>query len=310
METQPENIVSTIDPPLPQSSDAARANCRKLEEGGILFFEKTPFDFPAEDLNFLLAQRQSDARYHKNIAYRPQQDIVTGAASRSGEQPTRLLSVMRTYSANVSKFVSKLLAPYRWQLDYASFRPFQEEGRTIRTRARNDLLHVDNFPTRPTNGNRILRFFTNINPSEPRRWITTEPFEALVRQMGGSSELPYPHSLTGWRRGRHSVLRALRSAGLPIAARSPYDEFMLRMHHAMKEDESFQADCPKIPLEFPPGSCWTVFTDLVPHAALSGQYLLEQTFIIERDSMIDPEQSPLRILESVSGQAPLVGQPA
>jgi len=33
-----------------------------------------------------------------------------------------------------------------------------------------------------------------------------------------------------------------------------------------------------------------VFTDSVPHAALSGQYALEQTFIIPVKAMVEPRQ--------------------
>src|SRR5256885_5352149 len=38
-------------------------------------------------------------------------------------------------------------------------------------------------------------------------------------------------------------------------------------------------------LAFPPASTWLVFTDMVSHAVLSGQYALEQTFIVPRESL-------------------------
>jgi hypothetical protein len=44
-----------------------------------------------------------------------------------------------------------------------------------------------------------------------------------------------------------------------------------------------------------------VFTDGVAHAALSGQYALEQTYIVPIDAMLLPEKSPLRVLESIAG---------
>ncbi|HSR53640.1 MAG TPA: Kdo hydroxylase family protein [Acidobacteriota bacterium] len=288
----------------PQS---ARRHCRWLEQGKIIFFPRTPFDFPAQDRSFLLAQKQSEAHFHKNVAYRPLQDKVTGAGALSGGDGQRLHQIMRRYSSSVVDFLKGFLAPYggQWRLDYASFRPFQEKGRDLRRRARNDLLHLDNFPTRPTNGDLILRFFTNINPDEPRRWITTSSYQDLVSRFTSGGKLDPPSPLSGWGRLRYNLLKAGKSAGLPLVARPPYDDFMLRLHHAMKEDEEFQEKTPKIHLEFPPGSCWMVFTDRVAHAALSGQYALEQTLMISRSSLIEPDQAPLKILERLSGQAPL-----
>ena len=44
-----------------------------------------------------------------------------------------------------------------------------------------------------------------------------------------------------------------------------------------------------------------VFTDGVPHAAMSGQFALEQTFIIPVDALVSPATAPLRVLESATG---------
>ena len=94
-----------------------------------------------------------------------------------------MLDVMRRYSTSVDAFLEKFLAPYRrrWRLDYASFRPLEEKGRDLPLRHRNDLLHTDAFPTRPTRGWRILRFFHNIHPSCTRDWIVSEAFSQTVQ---------------------------------------------------------------------------------------------------------------------------------
>ena len=47
------------------------------------------------------------------------------------------------------------------------------------------------------------------------------------------------------------------------------------------------------------------FTDQVSHAAMAGQFQLEQTFLLPIDAMLDPQRSPLRILERLIGR-PLV----
>jgi hypothetical protein len=46
-----------------------------------------------------------------------------------------------------------------------------------------------------------------------------------------------------------------------------------------------------------------VFTDGVAHAVLSGQFALEQTFVVPLEAQVTPAQSPLRILETMAGRA-------
>jgi hypothetical protein len=279
---------------------------RELERGNILFFSKSPFPFPESDKMFLLSQRQGASKTRKNIAYKPDQDKITNHDAKDPNQAAQMKQVLRSYSRRVTEFLTTLLTPYAtsWKLDYASFRPFQELGRQLRLKARNDLLHVDAFPTRPLHGARILRFFTNINPVESRKWITSKPFGDLALDFGGEKGVPFPPSVGYSLKDRleRKMKEFLRRAGVKIPLRSPYDVFMLKMHNFLKENESFQKNCPKDQWDFPPGSCWAVFTDLVSHAALSGQYALEQTLIIPRKALLFPELSPVSILERLSNR--------
>ncbi|HKS96848.1 MAG TPA: Kdo hydroxylase family protein [Terriglobia bacterium] len=290
------------------AEDPGSRYSEQLEQGNILFFSTTPFEFPEEDRRFLLGQRQSGASYHKNVAYRPKQGRLTGFVSRSRDEQDRLRIIMKTYSARVTQFGARLLPSYasNWKLDFASFRPQEEQGRQIRVRARNDLLHVDSFPTRPTHGDRILRIFTNINPTQPRVWLTTETFDGLAERFLGPDGPPGLR--TGLETGglRGGLVRAARALHLPVADPSPYDKFMLRFHHFLKENHEFQETCPKARWEFPPNSTWMVFTDMVAHAVLSGQFALEQTLIVPRDALVLPEKAPVSILESRIGR-PMAG---
>jgi len=294
-----EKIV--VDAPYPKDSNRM---CRELEKGNILFFPSIPFSFPQDEIEFLLQQKQGRSKGRKNIAYKPKDDLLSNhdGDPESGE---RLKEILRLFSERTTRFLTGLLKPYaeEWKLDYASFRPFQEKGRDLRLRARNDLLHVDAFPTRPLHGNRILRFFININPRESRDWMTTEPFASLAEKFGGK-EVPFPKSV-GYslydRILRKSKLK-LRSLGVKAPLRSPYDAFMLKLHNFLKENAEFQKHCKKDCWSFPPNSCWAVFTDQVSHAALAGQYALEQTFLIPVSSLLFPDRSPLCILERLSGR--------
>lgn len=279
----------------------ARECCRQLEEGRILFFDRVPFVLLQEDREFLLSQRQSDSRLHKNISYRPKQNVLRGGGGTSAENK-RLLEIMGRFSAEVTRFLGRLLEPYaeHWALDYASFRPEEEAGRKLPLHKRNDLLHFDAFPTRPMNGNRILRCFTNINPSVSRLWNTTDGFSSLTSLYAEKAGLSR-FAAQGSPRA-HPLVRSIKKAlGLKAVDHSAYDRFMLRFHDFLKEQTDFQENCRKIRLEFPPGSTWICYTDSVPHAVLAGQYALEQTFIIPLSAMIMPEKAPIRLLEKMAG---------
>lgn len=271
--------------------------CDQLERGNVLFFPAVPFNLPDADRDFLLSQKQTGSRFHKNISYRPTQDLLKGVSSDSPDRE-RLHGVMRNFSAQVREFVSTLLAPYtgKLKMDFASFRPLEEKSRDLPLHKRNDLLHVDAFPTRPTHGARILRFFVNINPSAGRVWNVGEAFDSFLPKLAKMQKISPPF------RGAiaRNAARAAARIGLPVADRTRYDEYMLYLHDWLKENNDFQQNSPKQQLTFPPGCAWMVYTDGVPHAALSGQYALEQTFIVPIEAFVTPEVAPVRVLEAIT----------
>lgn len=281
------------------SPDQARSYCDQLERGQILFFRDIPFRLSTEDKRFLLSQKQADSRFHKNISYRPGTDALNGVSTGSPDRE-RLHQVMRAFSGEVTGFVSRFLAPYagKFKLDYASFRPLEEQVRDLPLHKRNDLLHVDAFPTRPTRGGRILRVFVNINPAAARVWKVGEPFHAFLPKIARAQTLAPPY-----RGDRARLLAGFASRlGLPIADRSRYDEFMLYLHDWLKENGSFQKDAVSREISFPPGCCWMVYTDGVPHAVLTGQYALEQTFIVPAQALVSPQAAPVSVLEAITGK--------
>lgn len=130
----------------------------------------------------------------------------------------------------------------------------------------------------------------------------TDPFEVIAPKLAPDA------GLKGFAKSAASPIRPLRRAIGPLISavglpdRSPYDRFMLRFHDWLKENYEFQAQT-KQRLEFPPFSTWLVYTDTVPHAVMSGQFALEQTFIVPIDAMVAPEKSPIKVLESLCGQS-------
>jgi len=299
--SHPEWVSRMVEvPPVPAT--AARQNeglARELESGNILFLPRLPFPLSDEDRAFLLAQKQTDAGYHKNIAYRPAEERLTGAGKMPARDAARLKSILKAYSEWAARFLTERVAEYagRWVRDFASYRPIEEKGREARLTARNDLAHVDAFPTRPTHGDRILRVFANVNPAKGRVWVTSETFEGLAERF--ARQVGIPKAGSG---GKVFGIMA-KALGIRQWSRSPYDAFMLRFHDFLKENSEFQRNCIKQQWEFPPGSCWICYTDMVSHAVLSGQFALEQTFLISRHAMTLPEKSPIRILERICGHA-------
>ena len=290
----------------PPTEAQGRKWCAQLEAGEILYFPQTPISISANDLQFLLGQQQTDSSLHKNIAYKPNIDKLSGVDTKTADAKAvaRLQAIMRSYSQAVTAFLTAFLAPYqaKWQLDYASFRPQEEEGRDLTLRKRNDLLHTDAFPTRPTHGARILRFFNNIHPARTRDWIVGEPFEAVVKQFAPAQIAPRPD--TAINKFGKSLGRAVGlGAAIPSLKRTPYDDFMMRFHNFLKENGQFQMECKKYPWKFPAGSSWMVYTDTVPHAVMAGQYALEQTFLVKPEALVAPEHSPLKVLEGIAGTA-------
>lgn len=289
----------------PVQRDArSRWYCARLEEGQILLFPATPFALPDEDRDFLIGVRQTTAAYHKNISYRPEERRIRGL-DRGSADAGRLNVILGTYSERVTAFAREFLAPYArgWQLDFASFRSIEERGRGLSLKSRNDLLHTDAFPTRPTNGNRILRVFTNVNPTEPRVWLTAEPFDVIAPRLAADAGLSRcaEFARSPWRRLTRVLPRLAGTLGLPLPERSPYDRFMLGFHDYLKANRAFQESAAKSRWEFPPNSTWIVFTDAVPHAVLSGRFALEQTYIVSERDLVLPEKSPRRVLERLCG---------
>ncbi|MGH9355329.1 MAG: Kdo hydroxylase family protein, partial [Terriglobia bacterium] len=201
------------------SKERARWYCERLEDTEILSFSCPPFELPEADRTFLLGVDRKNSAHHKNISYKPDHEQVSGF-SRGAVAERQLRRVMQSYSRSVVAFLSRFLIPYvgRWRVDFASFRPLEEAGRDLPLRQRNDLLHVDSFPTRPSNGNRILRVFTNLHPSRARIWLTGEPFPALIAHYGKAAGLETlaEKYRSPFRPVKRSFLRSARTLGLPF----------------------------------------------------------------------------------------------
>jgi 3-deoxy-D-manno-oct-2-ulosonic acid (Kdo) hydroxylase len=261
----------------------------RLESGEVLYFPRLPFPTGPDEAALFSPGILASA---KNASFDPATGRVGGTAIQ-GDDLIRLASLMRRFSDAADSLVNGLLVPYRGKIERAraSFRPAEIAGRSSSWRKDDTRLHVDSFPATPVQGRRILRLFTNVNPAgKPRTWRIGGDFEQIAKRFAGAISMPWP--------GSAAVLRAIH---VTKSRRSQYDALMLQLHDRMKEDEEFQKTTPQVTFDFPSGSTWLTFTDAVPHAAMAGQYQLEQTFLVPVNAMIDPSRSPLRILEGLKG---------
>jgi hypothetical protein len=261
-----------------------------LESGAILFFPGLAFQLEDGEKQFLNA-RVSDGKA-KNISLDPDTGKIQ-ATSLQGDESRRLTAMMARFADQASSLVHDLLPYARAERARTSYRPVEVKGRGYSKISDDRLLHIDAFPSRPMRaGRRILRFFANVAPSSPRHWLVGEPFEPFARNF-----LPRLHPHLPGKSWLYDKL------GVTRGRRSPYDELMLSLHDAAKLDAAFQKASPRQRIDFPAQSCWLVFTDQVLHAALGGEFALEQTFHLDVAEMAEPARAPIRVLERLSGRA-------
>src|SRR5258708_20760040 len=169
----------------------------RLERGEVLYYVNCPFPLLQGDDRLFLLQQKLANRAQKNISYDPHTNKVSGFARTSKEHADRLRDLFAAFSSSATTWMSNMFPRYSrgWQLDRVSYRPEEEATRRLRHKARNDLLHVDAFPSRPTNGQRILRLFVNINPVDSRIWVTSDPFAKLLERYGAKAGLPFTQGL-------------------------------------------------------------------------------------------------------------------
>ena len=268
--------------------DAQQSSVRAIEEGGVLVLPNVNFVLAESERRFLSAE-WSDGR-SKNISL--DRATLKGASGTPRER-TELAAMIMRFAVKAGALVTRLFPRYAPYVKHArtSYRPQPAVGRKVSWRKDDSRLHIDAFPSRPNHGQRILRVFSNLNPAQDRVWRVGEPFEAMAKTL-----------LRRVRRHRPAAARALAMLSVTKGLRSEYDHVMLALHDRAKEDPAYQRDCAQQRVHFAPGTTWLCFSDQVMHAAVSGQYMLEQTIHLPVSALYDPARSPLAILERLTGR--------
>ena len=269
-----------------ESSDraATRGVEEVIEHGGILCFPNLRFELTADERRLLDAGVADGSA--KNISLRGPNDEVRGAAAAHADALRRMI---QRYRAQATTLAERLFPHYRGRLKPGnpSYRPVGIEGRETSWRKDDTRLHVDAFPSNPMHGQRLLRVFHNLNPrGQPRSWRVGEPFEDFARRFLPAIPRPLP--------GSAALLHALH---ITKSRRSAYDHYMLQLHDRVKADAAYQRDAPQQAIDFAPGTTWVVYSDQVLHAAMGGQFMMEQTFYLDPSHLQTPASAPLAVLQ-------------
>ncbi len=284
MDTLETMALTSLEEDLPEEAQTQAVYA--LESGRVLYFPQLSFVLQQQEDAFL-SPAIADPR-SKNISYDLHTDGLRGAICQD-EKARLLKSMIHRYAIFSRQLIGRILPGYlpHIQQGRTSFRPVEAKDRYSSYRKDDTRLHVDSFPANPVKGKRILRVFTNMNPEgKARIWRLGEPFDQVASTFLPRFSRPLP--------GIAYLLRALK---ITKSFRSLYDHYMLQLHDAMKGDTSYQQIANQQEVHFPPGSTWIVYTDQVSHAAMGGQYLLEQTFYLPPQALHHADKSPLKVLE-------------
>lgn len=274
------------------SSLGQRDVAQALEDGKVLYFPNLHFSLEEEENDFL-SPRWGDGRA-KNISYDGESGVLKGARGDPASL-AKLQAMVARFRAQAIELVASLFPRYAADLRIGrtSFRAARVECRKTSWRKDDTRLHAGAFSSCPSGGERILRLFTNINRSgEARVWRAGERFDRPAQRTAPEIRRPDP--------GSAAILRAVRATK---SRRTEYDHFMLRLHGAMKAGPAYQSDSPQVTFAFPAGATWLCFPDRMPHAAMSGRYMCEQTLHIPVFGLHRPETAPLKSLERLLGRA-------
>jgi hypothetical protein len=277
-----------------------------LEKAEVVFFDRSPVELPNEtDLQFMREGLPRELQV-KNISYHPESDSIPRFEA-AAEVKARMEQILRTHGQRVEAFLRRSCPDYvpGWTLGTTSFRSIEEQGRKLKPRSSNELVHIDAGAYGATNGARIFRFFVNIHPTRDRVWGTKGSFRAIMSR--------HPELWDAAKAGKPRVrvdkgpLDKLYSGAVGAVGKlyplvrvidsSPYDRSMRRIHNFMKENAAFR-DSPNgyQEIHFPPLSAWMVFTDGISHSVLTGQHALVTTVLIPLANCRLPEISPYQVL--------------
>jgi 3-deoxy-D-manno-oct-2-ulosonic acid (Kdo) hydroxylase len=263
---------------------------KDLENGKVLYIENLKFSISPHEKKFFNPTVLN--KNSRNISLDSKGKLK--GAEGSEKEIKELTAMIGRFRKKASTLIFSAFPKYKDNLKLAptSFRPMEVSSRVTSWRADDKRLHIDAFPSRPNYGERILRVFINVSLNKkPRVWRIGEPFEDIAKR--------YIHTIKPYSYFQAKIINFL---GISKSLRSKYDHLMLGLHDAMKSDMQYQKNSPQITMPFKPGTVWICFSDQAAHAAMSGQFMMEQTFHLPPSKQYFKENSPLEVLRRLTGE--------
>ncbi|MGB1580142.1 MAG: Kdo hydroxylase family protein [Nevskiales bacterium] len=275
-----------------------------LEQGNIVYFPECPITLPSDDDLAFMRTRMPELLKLKNISYHPESDKVYGIEG-SVEEVERARRILSGHKKQVEAFLDKVAPNFtrEWLVGTSTYRPLEEQGRNLSAHASNELIHVDAGAYGATHGDRVFRFFVNVNgEGKDRVWASKGSFKQVYERHGAAAGIAKPDIKEGlWDKFRTWLVTQLGKLNPVLKTAldsSPYDRAMRKMHNYMKDTPAFQADPHgHEEFHFPPGSAWMCFTDGVSHACLSGQHSFIDTYVVRLKHCRLPEAAPYHLLQ-------------
>lgn len=256
-----------------------------IEQGRLICLPHLRFTLEVKEFDLLTPDWLSRGQH--SIRYRLERDRLGSMRGNDGAKHC-MRALLKAYAIQSAQLVASLFPSYCDHLS-AGDTAFQINPVT-------EPLHIDAESKSPTQGRRILRVVSNINLHEETRLLRVgDSFESLMARYADSLSLGAP-----------SIRRAMKAVKWTHSYRTLYDHCMLKIQRAMEKDASLQNSEDQTTYEFPAGSTWIAFTDQLPHAAVAGSFLLSQTFYLPTQNQVNPDLSPLRLLEEHLEQPLLV----
>ena len=215
----------------------------------------------------------------KNASYDPASGRL-GGTSATGRDAETLRAFIHRFSESAASLVGRLLPAYRDRIarGRASFRPAEIAGTP------DDVAEGRHAAARgQLSGDAVRR------PPHPARVQQREPRGARARVAprrrlrGGRAPLRAAAARAAARH-RPSARAGARDEDAAVGLRRA-DAAAARPHEGRRR---VSEGSPQSRVDLPAGSTWLAFTDQVSHAATSGQYQLEQTFLLPVDAMGEP----------------------
>jgi len=156
------------------------------------------------------------------------------------------------------------------------------------------ILQSDVLKNGISNGKRILRFFIKFPTKSPSFWVHGSSFEHAVQYFSKHRSLFKPAPLL--KRWFHKLFKQ------PF---SSYDFFLSRLQNLIKNDAAFQKQIDKQEMKIEPYAAILAFTDHHCYDLVGKDNVYEQTFLIHRHSLLNPEVAPASFLQRLMDQNPV-----